>query len=229
MSYFKTLSTIRVPLWVMRTAGQWQKYLSQFLQLREHLLNQWFPHLEYGDALELNGQFRTNVTCHVLLQFYKNGNKQLPAWSYSNWVCISKPSDDSIFVAKDSEKKTHAFDFGQCMWAGTVKGKKKIGKANRPWRLIGLWEVETHTFSLDSRLTDGGKVVSLNRRPSFTAQEDCWYSFLLEGDSTSGRMEGLIKLKKSTSSGLEPATFRLRYRVPLAGIVQLLKLNFRCR
>jgi hypothetical protein len=39
-----------------------------------------------------------------------------------------------------------------------------------------------------------------------------WYSFLLEAESTTGaivRLEGLRKLKKSTSSGLEPTTFRL--------------------
>jgi hypothetical protein len=43
-------------------------------------------------------------------------------------------------------------------------------------------------------------------------QEDSWYSFLLEAESTPGatvRLEGLGKLKKSTSSGIEPATFRL--------------------
>jgi hypothetical protein len=40
------------------------------------------------------------------------------------------------------------------------------------------------TFSLDSRLTDGGKVVSLTRRPPFTPQEDSWYSFLLKAKST---------------------------------------------
>jgi hypothetical protein len=33
---------------------------------------------------------------------------------------------------------------------------------------------------LDRRLTDGGKVVSLMRRPSFIPQEGSWYSFLLE-------------------------------------------------
>jgi hypothetical protein len=40
------------------------------------------------------------------------------------------------------------------------------------------------TFSLDNRLTDSGKVVSLTRRPPFTSQEDSWYSFLLEAEST---------------------------------------------
>jgi hypothetical protein len=35
------------------------------------------------------------------------------------------------------------------------------------------------------RLTDGGDV-SLTRRPSFTPQEDSWYSFLSETESTPG-------------------------------------------
>jgi hypothetical protein len=37
----------------------------------------------------------------------------------------------------------------------------------RPWRPLGLREVEAPTFS-DIRLIDGGKVVSLTRRPLFT-------------------------------------------------------------
>jgi hypothetical protein len=38
-----------------------------------------------------------------------------------------------------------------------------------------------------------------------------WYSFLLEAESIPGpvRPEGLGQFKKSTSSALEPATFRL--------------------
>jgi hypothetical protein len=39
---------------------------------------------------------------------------------------------------------------------------------------------------LDNRLTDGGKVVSLTRRPPFTPEEVSWYSFLLEAESTPG-------------------------------------------
>jgi hypothetical protein len=49
---------------------------------------------------------------------------------------------------------------------------------------MGLWDVEDPTFSLDNRLTDGRKVVSLKFRPPFTPQDDPWYSFLLEAEST---------------------------------------------
>jgi hypothetical protein len=51
--------------------------------------------------------------------------------------------------------------------------------SNRPWRPIGLWDVEVAAISLDSRFTDGCKVVSLTRWPPITPQEDSWYSFLL--------------------------------------------------
>jgi hypothetical protein len=39
---------------------------------------------------------------------------------------------------------------------------------------------------LDNRLTDDGKVFSLTHRPPFTPQENSWYSFLLEAESTPG-------------------------------------------
>jgi hypothetical protein len=41
-------------------------------------------------------------------------------------------------------------------------------------------------LAIANRLTDGGKVVSPTRRPPFTPQEDSWYSFLLETESTPG-------------------------------------------
>jgi hypothetical protein len=40
----------------------------------------------------------------------------------------------------------------------------------RPWRPLGLRQVEAPTFS-DIRLTDGGKVVSPMRRPLFTPRK----------------------------------------------------------
>jgi hypothetical protein len=62
-------------------------------------------------------------------------------------------------------------------------------------------------------ITDGGEVVSLTRRPPFTPQEDSWYTFLLEAESTPRaivRLEGLGQLKtQMTSSGIESATLRL--------------------
>jgi hypothetical protein len=60
-----------------------------------------------------------------------------------------------------------------------------------------------------------GKVVSPMRQPhlppGFFIFKDSWYSFLLEAESTPGPMrpEELGQFKKSTSSGLEPATFQL--------------------
>jgi hypothetical protein len=67
---------------------------------------------------------------------------------------------------------------------------------------------------LENRLTDGGEVVSLTRRPgALYPKEDSWYSFLLETELTSGaclRLEGLGQLKNPvTSSGIELAIFRL--------------------
>jgi hypothetical protein len=51
----------------------------------------------------------------------------------------------------------------------------------------GPYGCETSRFPhLDNQLTDGGEVVSLTRRPPFTPQEDFWYSFLLDAESTSG-------------------------------------------
>jgi hypothetical protein len=61
--------------------------------------------------------------------------------------------------------------------------KLSLQQAVRP---IALSDIEAPTFSLDSRLTDGGKVVSLKRRQPFTLEEDSWCSFLLDAESTPG-------------------------------------------
>jgi hypothetical protein len=52
----------------------------------------------------------------------------------------------------------------------------------------GPWGCETSRLPhfLDNRLTDGGEVIGPTRRPPFTPQEDSWYSFLLEAESTPG-------------------------------------------
>jgi hypothetical protein len=48
-----------------------------------------------------------------------------------------------------------------------VKKKEKVKLCNRPWKSMGLIDVEAPTFSLENRLTNGGEVVSLIRRPLF--------------------------------------------------------------
>jgi hypothetical protein len=45
--------------------------------------------------------------------------------------------------------------------------------------------MEAPPHFLDNRLTDGAEVISITRRPHFT-QEDTWYSFMLEAESTRG-------------------------------------------
>jgi hypothetical protein len=66
--------------------------------------------------------------------------------------------------------------------------KIKTGKATPVTGRGGPYGCETSRLPhfLDSRLTDGCEVVSLTRRPPFTPQEDSWYSFLLEAESTPG-------------------------------------------
>jgi hypothetical protein len=70
---------------------------------------------------------------------------------------------------------------------------------NRPWGLTGLWD-EAPTFSLDNRLTDGGKVASLTRRPPFPPDPGRFLVLIsVRGwvDSRAiMRLEGLGKLKK---------------------------------
>jgi hypothetical protein len=67
-----------------------------------------------------------------------------------------------------------------------VKVKNVKLPCNRPWRPVGLWHIDAPPFSLENRLTDGGKVVSLTRWRPFTTTGRFWCSFLLEAESTPG-------------------------------------------
>jgi hypothetical protein len=62
------------------------------------------------------------------------------------------------------------------------------GKANPVTGRGGQYGCETSRlpYFLDNRLIDGGKVVSLTRRPPFTPQEDSCYLFLLVAESNPG-------------------------------------------
>jgi hypothetical protein len=67
----------------------------------------------------------------------------------------------------------------RCLWE---LGK---GEGNRPWRPIGLWDVEASTFSRHSahRWRWGCQPYA---PATLYLQENCWYSFLLEAESTPG-------------------------------------------
>jgi hypothetical protein len=72
----------------------------------------------------------------------------------------------------------------------------------RPWRPLGLREVEAPTFS-DIRIIDGGKVVTL-QAGRFLPPGKFLILISVRGQVDLGpivRLEGLGKLKKSTSSG----------------------------
>jgi hypothetical protein len=67
---------------------------------------------------------------------------------------------------------------------GSVGIKVKLS-LYRPWRTLGMQEVETPTFS-GIRLTDGGKDCQHYAPATIYPQEDSWYWFLLEAESTPG-------------------------------------------
>jgi hypothetical protein len=83
-----------------------------------------------------------------------------------------------------------------------MSGKVKLSP-HRPWRPLGLREVEAPTFS-DIRLIDGGRVVGPTRRP-FLPPGSFLVLIYVRGwvdPRAIVRLEGLGKLKKSTSSGI---------------------------
>jgi hypothetical protein len=78
----------------------------------------------------------------------------------------------------------------------------------RPWRPLGLREVEAPPFS-DIRHTDGGKVVRPTRRPLFTPGRFLVLISVRGRVDTRAivRLQILSKLKKSTSSGIRTGDF----------------------
>jgi hypothetical protein len=91
-----------------------------------------------------------------------------------------------------------------------VKVKLSLYRSCRP---LGLREVEVPTFS-NTRLIDGGKVVSFTRRRPLRPGRPGRFLVLISvrGWVDPGaivRLEGLGKLKNPHHPGLEPATFRL--------------------
>jgi hypothetical protein len=102
-----------------------------------------------------------------------------------------------------SQKRNFFNQFGHC---------NKNYTCNRPWRPLGLRDVEAPKFSLDNRLTDGGEVVSLTRQPPSTTRKItgthfCWKLSRSQGHSAAGRIRSVEV--SNDLIGIEPATFRL--------------------
>jgi hypothetical protein len=84
------------------------------------------------------------------------------------------------------------------LWMANILQKKSY-ICNRPWRPLRLWDVEVPTFCLDSRLTDGGKVVSPMRWPTFNPQKIpgthfCYRLSWPQGHSAAGRIRLIEKI-----------------------------------
>jgi hypothetical protein len=85
----------------------------------------------------------------------------------------------------------HSGSLNCCEYLDQLKVKVKLS-LYRPWRPLGLREVEASTFS-DIRLTDGGKVVSPTRRPLFIPMKKVpcthfgWRLSRPQGHSAAGR------------------------------------------
>jgi hypothetical protein len=99
------------------------------------------------------------------------------------------------------------------------KLKKSLYMPGRAQRVPGGWGSQI----LRQSAHEGGKVVSPTHRPLSPPTKYCWYSLLLEAESSPGP-KGLCQWKvPMTQSGIETATFRLvaqclnqlRHRVPL--------------
>jgi hypothetical protein len=90
-----------------------------------------------------------------------------------------------------------------------MEGKHLKGKAIpvTPWRSIKLWDVEAAIFSLDSRLRLSALRAGCHLPPGRFLVLISVRGWVKPWPIV--RLEGLGQLKKSTSSGLELATFRL--------------------
>jgi hypothetical protein len=89
--------------------------------------------------------------------------------SYINSVLTSHPISQRSILTSSSHQRlslpSGLFPPAFCLLQSYGKGICKVKLSlYRPWRPLGLWEVEAPTFS-DVRHIDGGKVVSPTRRP----------------------------------------------------------------
>jgi hypothetical protein len=111
------------------------------------------------------------MNLHCNIELYPN-NTFLNTHGSHKWSNRLKSSGDNVLCIPDLTHMCDMSRLSRTIWYNHCNnGKKKSYTRNRPWRPIRLWDVEAPTFSLDSRLTDGGKVVSLMRRPPFNPRK----------------------------------------------------------
>jgi hypothetical protein len=108
--------------------------------------------------------------------------------------------------------QTYCSDDWTTKHANITNSFTKSYPCNRPWRPIGLWDIEDPTFSRQS--AHRWRWGCQPHWPEILySQEDSWYSFLLKcwvDPRAIVWLEGLGQLKNPmTSLGIRPATFWL--------------------
>jgi hypothetical protein len=137
-------------------------------------------------------------TAYTWTCFNQTANSMLTRWTLIQLV------ETRNFPLPWKLNRLSMFLFVLCEWWSYL--------CDRPWRPIGLWDVETPTFSrqLSRRWRWGFQP---HTSDISLPQEDSLYSFLLRGwvdPRVMVRVEGSGQLKHPiTSSGIGPVTFRL--------------------
>jgi hypothetical protein len=127
-------------------------------------------HIQKEENISLSTSIRKRSMCGVQLKVYVHNTcpKRLPCDSM-HASGQPRPFKDAEIVA-DSLTGIHSA-MVKCFFIVNRSCTHKGG--------LGVPEGK-HSAN---RLTDGGEVASLMRRPPFTPQEDSWYSFLSEAES----------------------------------------------
>jgi hypothetical protein len=134
------------------------------------------------------------VTLRSLSGGYHEDGGSMSVYTYKITPCHN-PENQNLYHHRGENFKT----FIDC-----VSSAVKLS-LYRPWRPLGLWEVEAPTFS-DIRLTDGGKFISPTFWPPLFPGN--FLVFISVRDWVDPRaivrLEKLGKLKNPPYSGLEP-------------------------